>query len=698
MIKGVEMKDFISHKDTRLEFGRGITIFVGHNGSGKSSVIDAITFALFGKHTRKSNRNLVRRTAGAGQAVARLRFTLNSKEYQATRSLNAAGSATFSQLELLSEGGRTVNKKIAGGERRQYGESMSAEVAKVLGLDYEKLRVAAVVQQGELGRIVEAQPKEFKELVNGLIGIDRLDSAFSTMKDVVSGFRERLRGETGYSDEDMPRVQKLIADKKAELVQAESFLAEYDEEKRLLQDRMARLDMEIERLEPLILQARELATREELLLRHLRERRGQLEAEVARAERTAAEARSALALAQGKKGVEARLRAARSGIDELQARLVENEGEAGRLRGFLECAGRLQVEDGRCPVCGSQVEKVNETFDTSHIHAEMEKKAGERERLQVARVELVREERALAEQDKKIAAAARFLADNSISSEGDIDRMEAELAAKKAQLTKLPREIARVDDPLMLAVDGHSQSLAVEITNLREVVKGFSHSQYSDAKLEKTSLSQKLVEASRKAGAFQRAIDDAKGAIDSAEKSLAYLVQASGFVAMLERIRSAVYNRDGAVGMSLRSWALATVSKKASEYASLFNIGISRVELAEKAREITIMCYGKQGEVEMDSLSGGEKVAVALALRLGIAYMMGSGRLDFVILDEPTTHLDEERRKALVRIISEAFQEGAGPLAQMVIITHDSDIFEDSEVDAVFRFSMTVEGTRVTKE
>ena len=87
-------------------------------------------------------------------------------------------------------------------------------------------------------------------------------------------------------------------------------------------------------------------------------------------------------------------------------------------------------------------------------------------------------------------------------------------------------------------------------------------------------------------------------------------------------------------------------------------------------------------------------MAVALALRLGIAHMMGSGKLDYVILDEPTTHLDEERRKALVRIISEAFRDGAGPLAQMIIITHDSEIFEDSAIDQVFRFAMTADGAQ----
>ena len=148
---------------------------------------------------------------------------------------------------------------------------------------------------------------------------------------------------------------------------------------------------------------------------------------------------------------------------------------------------------------------------------------------------------------------------------------------------------------------------------------------------------------------------------------------------------------------SLRSWALKTISQKASEYTAMFNMSISRLQLTEKARDISIECYGRSGAIDMESLSGGEKVAIALALRLGMAYVMGSGKLDFVILDEPTTHLDEERRKSLVRIITEAFRSGLEPLSQMILITHDSEIFENAEVDSVYRFTMSNEGTHVVK-
>ena len=48
MITSVELGNFLSHTETSLEFGNGVTVLVGHNGAGKSSIIDAITFALFG--------------------------------------------------------------------------------------------------------------------------------------------------------------------------------------------------------------------------------------------------------------------------------------------------------------------------------------------------------------------------------------------------------------------------------------------------------------------------------------------------------------------------------------------------------------------------------------------------------------------------------------------------------------------------
>ncbi|MDQ3848723.1 MAG: AAA family ATPase [Thermoproteota archaeon] len=697
MIKDIQLKNFIAHKDTKIEFCKGITIFLGHNGSGKSSIIDAVTFSLFGKHTRKSNRNLVRR--GANHAMTQMHFALNSKEFEATRALNGSGLQSFSQLVLVSDGDKIVNKPIVGGERRQFGESMSVEIARVLGMDYEKLRVAGVMQQGELVRIVEAQPKDFKELLNGLIGIDRLDSAYETMRNVIIGFRERLRDEIGYTDEEIPKVESLLEQKEKQLKEGSLLLKEFEDERSLLEEKLSHLEKEIDRMEPIIQKTQELQNCEKLLIRHVVERRSHLNTEVNRMERIVTEAKNLLEVLKTKEEVQIRLKMIKAESEEIHSKLEENEGIIGKLRGFLECANKLHITDGKCPICNSNVTKINEMYNVDHIQFEISHRSEEKYKLQVAKVELKKEEQELLEQDKKIVTAEKFLSNNSILSENDLAPIEEDLDSKQKYLAKLPPQIAYVgDDPFKLVMDGISKTLAEEIITLRRQISGLSVQQYTDAKLERTRLIQELQNASAKTGEYRRVLSDAQAAIDSAKHAIDQLRRAYKFSKILERIRSMIFNRDGMVGISLRSWALGVISHKASEYASLFNIGISRIELTEEAREVAITCYGRQGEIDMDSLSGGEKVAVALALRLSIAYMMGSNKLDFIILDEPTAHLDEERRRGLVRILSDAFREGVGPLTQLIIITHDSEIFENSEVDQIFRFTMTADGSCISRE
>ena len=77
MIENVLLQNFISHSHTNLKFDDGLTLFIGHNGAGKSSIIDAITFALYGKHTRGSNKNLVRR--GSFSSLVEIQMSIRGK-------------------------------------------------------------------------------------------------------------------------------------------------------------------------------------------------------------------------------------------------------------------------------------------------------------------------------------------------------------------------------------------------------------------------------------------------------------------------------------------------------------------------------------------------------------------------------------------------------------------------------------------
>ena len=693
------MVNFISHNTTLLTFNRGITIFVGHNGSGKSSAIDAITFALFGQHTRKTNKNLVRR--GTESSSLNVRFSVGSKEYNAHRHLGNNGQSLLAKFDQVSDSGNIVDRTVVSGERKQFGDSMSGEIAKTLGIDYKKLKVGAIVQQGELSSIIESQPKEFKELLNSLIGIDRLDFAYQTMYEVVDSFRERLRDTNGgFDDKQIVSIRLAIEQKRAELKDSESRLTRLEDHRDELNNLLRDTESEIERMEPLILQGRELQATEDSLIRYLNGRRACIGQEIRRLEWLIKEAHESYQIISEKEEVIINLHMIRTEIEDLENVIVQDEGENGRLRGLLECAKRMEIKDGgKCPVCGSLVPiKINKLFDAVTIQLEIKQKMINREKMLAEKVCLKREEKIMEAREKRIESAEGFLASNCINGQQDIINLESQLQCTKNDLVKIPEILIKINNPRELEIDNFSKSLIDKITELRENIEGLKMQEYTDSKLRRTRFSNQLVDINTKIGGIQIVIEECKKTIKTSNKILFELESAVGLLDDLETIRQRVFSRDGPVALSLRSWALKVLSIKASEYLSMFSIGISRIDLAEKARDVQIVCYGTSGDIDMDSLSGGEKVAVALALRLAIAQMMSSNKLDFIILDEPTIHLDEERRKSLVRIISDSFKEGLGPLSQIIIITHDAEIFEDSEVDRIYRFTMSANGSVVISE
>ncbi|MCD6368909.1 MAG: AAA family ATPase [Thermoproteales archaeon] len=97
--------------------------------------------------------------------------------------------------------------------------------------------------------------------------------------------------------------------------------------------------------------------------------------------------------------------------------------------------------------------------------------------------------------------------------------------------------------------------------------------------------------------------------------------------------------------------------------------------------EITLVT--PRGDETADMISGGERVGLALALRLAIARVLAGDKVGFLLLDEPTTHLDEERRRYLVGLLKKFFKEKGGIIPQLIIVTHEREL-EDA-ADLVYK-------------
>jgi len=146
------------------------------------------------------------------------------------------------------------------------------------------------------------------------------------------------------------------------------------------------------------------------------------------------------------------------------------------------------------------------------------------------------------------------------------------------------------------------------------------------------------------------------------------------FIGLLDKIRTA-YGKDGVQKM-IRARARPLLERSTRDLFERFNLAYSDIKIDD---DYNIAVIGPSGVQEIGQISGGERVALAIALRLAIAQVL-SGRVETIIMDEPTTHLDEERRKELVNILSSFFREGGRIIPQMLIITHHPEIVDVADV------------------
>ena len=183
IVRRVELVNFLSHKNTTVDFDTGIVAIVGPNGAGKSSIVDAIAFTLFGFHSRsekRSNKQLIR--LGAAYAATRVWFEIGGRLYMAERRIYRR-ERSYAMLYEIVEGGKP--RPIARDVR-----SVEAEIEKLLGIKKEVAKVALIAQQGELAEILENSRR--KELVHRLLGLEAIEKTYEKLGAIIKGYEYRL--------------------------------------------------------------------------------------------------------------------------------------------------------------------------------------------------------------------------------------------------------------------------------------------------------------------------------------------------------------------------------------------------------------------------------------------------------------------------------------------------------------------------
>lgn len=143
---------------------------VGPTGSGKSTILDAVCFALYGSVPRYESENLIRYvvTLGASEARVRLDFELGGDHYIATRVARRTprGAVATKEARLERVTGAGTTEVVAGVERE-----MSAAVVRLLGLRFDDFTRCVALPQGDFARFLRAKGDERRDLLLRLLNL-----------------------------------------------------------------------------------------------------------------------------------------------------------------------------------------------------------------------------------------------------------------------------------------------------------------------------------------------------------------------------------------------------------------------------------------------------------------------------------------------------------------------------------------------
>ena len=371
----LQLRNFMSYRgdDNEVDFtGLHLASVVGDNGHGKSALLDAITWALWGKSRARHDDDLI--TQGEQEMEVRLEFELNAQRYRVVRRRSRARRG-HTILELQVHDGMAF-KPIGGSKVRE----TQAEINRLLRVDYETFINSAFILQGRADEFTTNLPSKRKEILADILGLGVYDEYEQRARDKAREAKLRVE----QLDRELEQIKKeaaAIPQRERELEEArqqvEAVQAELQEAGRVLsqlREENRALESCAEALTGVQRQLREVKTGVKNLIQQREQRRARIaedEAVLARAEEIEAaygqlqEARQALErwnrkmrelmdIQQEREQVQRRVNAARGELErqlhhlqqviaECQRTLAEAEKLAGRREALLREREELEA-------------------------------------------------------------------------------------------------------------------------------------------------------------------------------------------------------------------------------------------------------------------------------------------------------------------------------------------------------------------
>ena len=183
LFETIRWKNFLSTGNhfTEISFNtHATTLIVGNNGAGKSTVLDALTFSLFGKPFRKINKAQLINTANERDSLVEVEFTINETEWKVRRGIKP-------NIFEIHRNGNCLDQFANANDQQKWLEQ------NVLKMNYKSFTQIVILGSSTFVPFMQLTATNRREVIEDLLDIKIFSSMNSLIKDKIRQMREENR-------------------------------------------------------------------------------------------------------------------------------------------------------------------------------------------------------------------------------------------------------------------------------------------------------------------------------------------------------------------------------------------------------------------------------------------------------------------------------------------------------------------------
>lgn len=183
LFKRIAYRNFLSSGNTPTEInltGEITTLIIGHNGSGKSTMLDALCFGLFNKAFRKINKNQLVNSTNEKECLVEVEFSIGNKEYKIIRGIKP-------NIFEIWINGELQNQAAASVDQQKYLEDI------ILKLNYKSFTQIVILGSASFVPFMQLSTANRREVVEDLLDIKIFSAMNSILKEKIRSSNEKIK-------------------------------------------------------------------------------------------------------------------------------------------------------------------------------------------------------------------------------------------------------------------------------------------------------------------------------------------------------------------------------------------------------------------------------------------------------------------------------------------------------------------------